>query len=93
MCVTSVPQYHNLVEDYFISFSRSFRFVDRDGDGYISADDIFAVQALLMQRSEVFLRVGMPMYSHVLGYILMCLLCFIVVSTILVCVLFDFIVL
>lgn len=33
------------------------RFVDRDGDGYITADDIFAVQAMLMQRSEVFLRV------------------------------------
>ncbi len=34
------------------------RFADRDGDGYISADDIFAVQAMLMQRSEVFLRVS-----------------------------------
>ena len=34
------------------------RFVDRDGDGYISADDIFAVQAMLMQKSEVFLRVS-----------------------------------
>jgi hypothetical protein len=33
------------------------RFVDRDGDGYISADDIFALQAMLMQKSEVFLRV------------------------------------
>jgi hypothetical protein len=31
--------------------------VDRDGDGYISADDIFALQAMLMQKSEVFLRV------------------------------------
>jgi hypothetical protein len=34
-----------------------YRFVDRDGDGYISADDIFALQAMLMQKSEVFLRV------------------------------------
>jgi hypothetical protein len=32
--------------------------VDRDGDGYISADDIFALQAMLMQRSEIFLRVS-----------------------------------
>jgi hypothetical protein len=31
--------------------------VDRDGDGYISADDIFALQAMLMQKSEVFLGV------------------------------------
>jgi hypothetical protein len=34
-----------------------YRFVDRDGDGYISAADIFALQAMLMQKSEVFLRV------------------------------------
>ncbi len=34
------------------------RFADRDGDGYISADDIFAVQAMLMQRSEIFLKVS-----------------------------------
>jgi uncharacterized ferritin-like protein (DUF455 family) len=31
--------------------------VDRDGDGFISADDIFALLAMLMQRSEIFLRV------------------------------------
>jgi hypothetical protein len=31
--------------------------VDRDGDGYVSTDDIFALQAMLMQMSEVFLRV------------------------------------
>jgi hypothetical protein len=41
------------------------RFVDRDGDGYITADDIFAVQAMLMQHSEVFLRVR-------LAYLLCC---------------------
>jgi hypothetical protein len=34
-----------------------YRFVDRDGDGYISADDIFALHAMLMQKSEVFLLV------------------------------------
>jgi hypothetical protein len=33
------------------------KFVDRDNDGYISADDIFAAQALIMQRSEIFLKV------------------------------------
>jgi hypothetical protein len=36
------------------------RFVDRDGDGYISADDIFALQAMLVQKSEVFLLVRGP---------------------------------
>jgi hypothetical protein len=34
--------------------------VDRDGDGYISADDIFALQAMLVQKSEVFLLVRGP---------------------------------
>ena len=34
------------------------RFIDRDGDGYISADDIFTSQALILQRSEIFLRVS-----------------------------------
>lgn len=33
------------------------RFLDRDGDGYISVDDISTAQALIMQRNEVFLRV------------------------------------
>ena len=32
------------------------RFVDRDGDGMISVDDIFSTQALILQRSEVFVR-------------------------------------
>lgn len=43
-----------------------FRFVDRDGDGYISADDIFAVQAMLMQRSEIFLRVSTALHCTLL---------------------------
>lgn len=33
------------------------RFVDRDGDGSISADDIFTAQALVLQQSEVFIKV------------------------------------
>ncbi len=33
------------------------RFVDRDGDGLISVDDLFAAQAQVLQRSESFLRV------------------------------------
>ena len=28
------------------------RFIDRDGDGYISADDLLTTQALIMQKSE-----------------------------------------
>ena len=34
------------------------RFLDRDGDGYISVDDISTAQALIMQRNEVFLKVS-----------------------------------
>ena len=34
-----------------------FRFVDRDGDGMISADDVFTTQALILQRSESFVKV------------------------------------
>lgn len=33
------------------------KFIDRDGDGFISADDIFATQAQVLQRSEAFLKV------------------------------------
>lgn len=36
---------------------RSDRFVDRDGDGMISADDIFTTHALMMQKSAVFHKV------------------------------------
>jgi hypothetical protein len=42
------------------------RFVDRDGDGYISADDIFAQQAMLMQKSEVFLGVRVAVSTVVI---------------------------
>ena len=49
----SLSRYHVSVRACYVLY----RFVDRDGDGYITADDIFAVQAMLMQRSEVFLRV------------------------------------
>ena len=34
------------------------RFVDRDGDGMISADDIFTTHALIVQMSAVFARVS-----------------------------------
>ena len=35
------------------------KFIDRDQDGYISVDDIFNAQALIMQRSELYLKVRM----------------------------------
>ena len=41
----------------------STRFMDRDGDGFISADDIFTSQALVAQRSDVFLRVCVSIIS------------------------------
>lgn len=31
--------------------------MDRDNDGCITADDIFAAQAQVMQRSEMFIKV------------------------------------
>jgi serine/threonine protein kinase len=44
------------------------KFIDRDGDGYITADDIFAAQALIMQRSEIFLKVVFRIYSESIWY-------------------------
>ena len=44
------------------------RFVDRDGDGFISADDLFTTQALVIQRSEVFLRVVFRVYCESVWY-------------------------
>lgn len=44
------------------------RFVDRDNDGLITSDDIFAAQALMMQRSESFIKVGVCLcYSDWFG--------------------------
>jgi hypothetical protein len=34
------------------------RFLDRDGDGFITLDDISTVQALMMQKSHHFVKVG-----------------------------------
>ena len=44
------------------------RFIDQDGDGYISADDLFTTQALVIQRSEVFLRAMFRVYSESIWY-------------------------
>ncbi len=44
------------------------RFIDQDGDGFISADDIFTSQALIIQRSEVFLRALFRIYSEAVWY-------------------------
>ena len=44
------------------------RFVDRDGDGMISVDDIFSTQALILQRSEVFVRAIFRPLTHSLTY-------------------------
>ena len=43
-------------------------FVDRDGDGMVSADDLITTQALIMQRSEVFVRAIFRMYCEALWY-------------------------
>ena len=44
------------------------RFVDRDGDGLISAEDVFTAQALVIQRSEIFLRVVFRLYVESVWY-------------------------
>ena len=42
--------------------------MDRDGDGMISADDIFTTHALIMQMSAVFVRVSVIfIYVHILN--------------------------
>ena len=44
------------------------KFLDRDNDGFITADDIFAAQALVIQRSESFLKVIFRIYTEALWY-------------------------
>lgn len=44
------------------------RFMDQDNDGYISTDDLFTTQALVIQRSEVFLRAMFRVYSEAIWY-------------------------
>ena len=44
------------------------KFIDRDGDGMISADDLFTSQALMMQKSEVFLRAIFRVYTEAIWY-------------------------
>lgn len=44
------------------------RFLDRDGDGFITADDIFAAQAQVLQRSELFLKVVFRIYCEAIWY-------------------------
>eukprot|EP00600_Ochromonadales_sp_CCMP1393_P010926 CAMPEP_0174996974 /NCGR_PEP_ID=MMETSP0005-20121125/696_1 /TAXON_ID=420556 /ORGANISM="Ochromonas sp., Strain CCMP1393" /LENGTH=1057 /DNA_ID=CAMNT_0016251449 /DNA_START=95 /DNA_END=3269 /DNA_ORIENTATION=- len=44
------------------------RYLDRDGDGFITLDDISTVQALMMQRSVGFVQMVFRIYSEVLWY-------------------------
>ena len=44
------------------------KFIDRDGDGLISADDIFTAQALIIQRSEIFIRFVFRIYQEAIWY-------------------------
>jgi len=44
------------------------RFLDRDGDGFITLDDISTVQALMMQKSHHFVKMVFRLYSEVLWY-------------------------
>eukprot|EP01032_Pedospumella_encystans_P028839 gene28839-32571_t len=44
------------------------RFLDRDGDGFITLDDISTVQALMMQKSHHFVKMIFRLYSEVLWY-------------------------
>jgi serine/threonine protein kinase len=44
------------------------KFIDRDNDGYITADEIFAAQALILQKSEVFLKIVFRIYAESIWY-------------------------
>lgn len=44
------------------------RFLDRDGDGFITLDDISTVQALMMQKSHHFVKMVFRLYSEILWY-------------------------
>eukprot|EP01006_Ploeotia_vitrea_P033920 TRINITY_DN65658_c6_g1_i1.p1 TRINITY_DN65658_c6_g1~~TRINITY_DN65658_c6_g1_i1.p1 ORF type:complete len:476 (+),score=42.84 TRINITY_DN65658_c6_g1_i1:670-2097(+) len=44
------------------------RFVDRDGDGMISADDVFTTHALILQMSAVFVRAVFRLYVEAIWY-------------------------
>lgn len=44
------------------------RFLDRDGDGFIGPDDLFAAQALIIQRAEAFLKIVFRMYIEAVWY-------------------------
>lgn len=57
------------IQGHGLAFLLLSRFVDRDGDGYISADDIFTAQALVAQRSDVFLRAVFRIYSEAVWYV------------------------
>lgn len=44
------------------------KFIDRDGDGYISPDDLFTTHAQVFQRSEAFLRMVFRVYIETVWY-------------------------
>jgi serine/threonine protein kinase len=44
------------------------QFIDRDGDGFITAEDLFTAQALIMQKSEIFVKTVFRMYSEAVWY-------------------------
>jgi len=44
------------------------KFVDQDGDNMISAEDLFTSQALVMQRSESFLKAIFRLYAEAIWY-------------------------
>ena len=44
------------------------RFIDRDGDGYITPDDLFSTQALIIQRSKHFLKCVFRIYLEAKWY-------------------------
>jgi hypothetical protein len=48
------------------------RFLDRDGDGFITLDDISTVQALMMQKSHHFVKVGAVVSTTFSAEMLLC---------------------
>jgi hypothetical protein len=68
MSTSSTDSSNAPIQGHGLAFLLLCRFVDRDGDGYISADDIFTAQALVAQRSDIFLRAVFRIYTEAIWY-------------------------
>jgi hypothetical protein len=54
--------------EYSVGMLVLCRFVDRDGDGFISCEDVLAAQALILNRSEELMRTVFRIYVEAVWY-------------------------